>query len=174
MQEARLRVQEQLAQVRTYDVKIAALFTASAGLFALTGVLGNLRIEATPEAVLSLMTASGSLIAWILLGIAYWLRNSGVGLDMQTIRDKYAKVGLQELQDAALESLVEDFILNQNTIRSKARWLTRSLIAVAVQLILLFAATLANAVTDDIDIAALPPSDADHPSLGAVLVDDAR
>ncbi len=171
LQEARLRVQEQLAHVRTYDVKIAALFTASAGLFALTGVLGNLRIEATPEAVLSLMTASASLIAWILLGIAYWLRNSGVGLDMQTIRDKYAKVGLQ---DAALESLVEDFILNQNTIRSKARWLTRSLIAVAVQLILLFAATLANAVTDDIDIAALPPSDADHPSLGAVLVDDAR
>ncbi len=172
LQEARLRVQEQLAQVRTYDVKIAALFTASAGLFALSGFLGTLKLEATPEAVLTLMTVSASLIAWTLLGVAYWLRNTGVGLDMQMIRDGYAKADIQELRDTALEALVEDFILNQNTIRSKARWLTRSLFAVAVQLILLFAATVANAVADDIDAAAQPPRAAQYSPLGAVLVDD--
>lgn len=147
LQEARLRVQEQLAQIRTYDVKIAALFTASAGLFALSGFLGSLTIEATPEAVLTLLAISVSLVAWILLGIAYWLRTTGVGLDMQAIRDSYANTGQQELRDTALESLVEDFILNERTIRSKAGWLTRSLIAVAIQLLLLFAATVANSVT---------------------------
>ena len=174
LHEARQRVQEQLAQVRSYDVKIAALFTASAGLFALSGFLGSLRIEATPEGVLTLMTVSASLIAWILLGIAYWLRRTGVGLDMQAIRDYYAKSGVQELQDAALESLVEDFILNQRTIRSKALWLKWSLIAVAAQLLLLFAATVADTVAGNIEAEAQPPTTAEHDSLCAILINDAR
>lgn len=131
-------------QVRNYDIKIAALFTASAGLFALSGFLGSLRLETSPAAVLTLMAVSVSLITWILLGFAYWLRETGTGLEMQTIRENYVGASRQELEDAALESYVEDFILNERTIRAKARWLTWSLFAVAAQLILLFAATIAN------------------------------
>ena len=144
LQEARQRVQEQLAQVRNYDVKIAALFTASAGLFALSGFLGSLKLDASPAALLTMMAVSVSLVAWILLGFAYWLRETGTGLEMQAIRENYAGTSRQELEDAALESHVEDFILNERTIRAKARWLTRSLFAVSAQLILLFAATIAN------------------------------
>ncbi len=144
LQEARQRVQEQLAQVRNYDVKIAALFTASAGLFALSGFLGSLKLEASPAALLTMMAVSASLVAWILMGFAYWLRETGTGLEMQVIRESYAGISRQELEDAALESHVEDFILNERTIRAKARWLTRSLFAVAAQLVLLFAATIAS------------------------------
>ena len=144
LHEARQRVQEQLAQVRNYDVKIAALFTASAGLFALSGFLGNLRLDASAAALLTMMAVFASLIAWILLGFAYWLRETGTGLEMQAIRENYAGASRQELEDAALESHVEDFILNERTIRAKARWLTRSLFAVAAQLVLLFAATIAS------------------------------
>ena len=130
--EARHRVQEQLAQVRSYDVKIAALFTASAGLFALSGFWGISRFETSPAAVLTLMAVTVSLIAWVLLGIAYWLRETGTGLEMHSYtRRTYAGTTRQELEDAALESHVEDFILNERTIRAKARWLTRSLFAVA-------------------------------------------
>ena len=172
--EARLRVQEQLAQVRTYDVKIAALFTASAGLFALSGFLGSLRFEATPEAVLTVMTVTLSLIAWALLGVAYWLRTTGVGLDMQAVRDNYANTTLSELRDAALESLVEDFILNEKTIRSKARWLTCSLVAVAAQLLLLFAATVANSVADETDVGADLPGTVEDSSLRAIPIEGAR
>ena len=174
LQEGRQRVQEQLAQLRSYDVKIAALFTASAGLFALSGFLGSLKLADSPAAILTLLALFASLIAWILLGIAYWLRETGTGLEMQTVRDNYAGTSRQELQDAALESYVEDFILNQRTLRSKARWLTWSLVAVAAQLLLLFAATIANAEVNSVGEQSQPQPTVEESTSSAVLVDGAR
>ena len=145
--EARQRVQEQLAFLRAQDVKIAALFTASTALFALSGFLGSLSLEPTPEVVLTFMALFASLVAWSCLGLAYWTREIGVGLNLELIRDHYTGFSKQELQDASLESFVEDFTQNQRTIRSKARWLKRSFVALAAQLLLLFASIIATAAT---------------------------
>ena len=146
--EARQRVQEQLSTLRSQDVKIAALFTASVALFALSGFLGSLRIEATPEAVLTVMAFVASLGAWLCLGIAYWTRETGDGLSLTMIREYYSGSSRQELQEVGLESAVEDFALNQRAIRAKSRWLRWSFVAVATQLLLLFASILASAASD--------------------------
>ena len=146
LEEARQRVQEQLTHLRAQDVKIAALFTASTALFALSGFLGSLRLEGTPEAILTLLTLFASLGAWLCLGSAYWTRDIGDGLNLEIIRGHYRRTSKQELQDVALESLVEDFILNQRTIIAKARWLRWSFVLVATQLLLLFSSILAAAV----------------------------
>ena len=144
--ESRQRVQEQLTLLRSQDVKIAALFTASTALFALSGILGSPRLEGTPEAVLTFMAFFVSLGAWLCLGIAYWTRDIGDGLNLAIIREHYVQTSIQDLQDVALESLVEDFILNQRQILTKGRWLKWSFVAVATQLLLLFASIVASAV----------------------------
>jgi len=153
LEEAHQRVQAQLAHLRAQDVKIAALFTASAGLFALSGLLGGLRLEATPEAVLTFMGFFASLVAWLFLGLAYWTRDIGVGLDLDIVKKHYAGATSQELKDATLESLVAGFILNQQTIESKTRWLQKSFFGVATQLLLLFAVVVAGAIASPADLA---------------------
>lgn len=153
LEEARQRIQAQVAHLRAQDVKIAALFTASAGLFALSGLLGGLRVEATPETVLTFMGFLASLVAWLFLGLAYWTRDMGVGLDLEIVKRHYTLASSQELKDATLESLVAGFILNQQTIGSKTRWLQKSFFAVATQLLLLFAAVIAGAIASPGDLA---------------------
>lgn len=172
--EARQRVQEQLALIRAQDVKIAALFTTSAGLFALSGVLGSLKVEASPETVLTFLGFFASLLAWCLLGLAYWTREIGSGLDLEVIREHYGGTTRQELEDVALESLVEGFILNQRTIRSKERWLRKSFFAVAAQLLLLFAAIIATAVVAPENPSPQDLSSPERSASSAVLVDGER
>jgi hypothetical protein len=172
--EARQRVQEQLALIRAQDVKIAALFTTSAGLFALSGALGSLKVDATPETVLTFLGFFASLLAWCLLGLAYWTREIGSGLDLLAIRANYRETSRQELEDVTLETLVSGFKLNQQTIRSKERWLRKSFFAVAAQLLLLFLAIIATAVAGPELSSPLTQSSPDSSASGAVLVDGER
>ncbi len=174
LEEGRQRVQAQLAHLRAQDVKVAALFTASAGLFALSGLFGDLRVEATPEAVLTFMGFFASLVAWSFLGLAYWTRDMGVGLDLEIVRRYYGRASRQELQDAALEALVAGFILNQQTIRAKTQWLQKSFFAVATQLLLLFAAIVAAAIASPGDLAPQDSTAAGSSQSGTVLVDGER
>lgn len=175
--EARQRVQEQLSLIRSQDVKTAALFTTSIGVFTLSGLLGSLRVEATTEAVLTLIAFFGSLVVWFFLGLAYWTREIGSGLDVEVVRLHYRRASRRELQEITLESLVEGFILNQKTIRSKEQWLRKSFFAVAAQLLLLFAAIIASAIADPADPAdpslQVPPVTDNAPS-SAILVDGER
>ena len=168
--EARQRVQEQLAFIRAQDVKIAALFTTSAGLFALSGVLGSLSVEASPETVLTFLEFFASLVAWCLLGLAYWTREIGSGLDLTVIRRHYGGTSRQELEDVTLESLVEGFTLNQRTIRSKERWLRKSFFAVAAQLLLLFGAIIASAAASSENSSAQAPEASDSSVSSAILI----
>ena len=172
--EARKRVQEQLSLIRAQDVKIAALFTTSAGLFALSGLLGILRVELSPESVLTFLGFFASLLAWCLLGLAYWTREIGSGLDLDVIRQHYSRSSRQELEDVTLETLSEGFVLNQRTIRSKERWLRMSFFAVAAQLILLFAAIIATAVAAPEDPSPRAPESSDRSPSSAVLIDGER
>ena len=94
-----------------------------------------------------------SLVAWLFLGLAYWTRDMGVGLDLEIVKRHYTLASSQELKDATLESLVAGFILNQQTIGSKTRWLQKSFFAVATQLLLLFAAVIAGAIASPGDLA---------------------
>ncbi|MCY3568456.1 MAG: hypothetical protein OXH38_07485 [Chloroflexi bacterium] len=152
LSETRQRVQEQLDEIATQDVKIAALFTASAALFAVSGLTGEVRLEWSAAAILTFATFFTSLIAWLLLGIAYWTRSVGLGVDPRVFRRHYQQASEQELRDAALELAVEDFGLNQNTIESKARWLKRSFIAVAIQLLFAFSAVVASSIDGSVDM----------------------
>ena len=147
LDEARRRVQAQLSHLRAQDVKIAALFTASAGLFALSGFLGNLRVDAEPEVILTFMALFASLVAWLFLGVAYWTREIASGLNLEIIRDHYAGSSRQELENVSLESSIAAFAINQQTILTKAVWLQRSFVAVAAQLLLIFASVLVTAST---------------------------
>lgn len=146
--ESRQRIQEQLAQIGAQDVKIAALFTASAALFAVSGLTGELRPELTVHAVLTYATFLATLISWLLLGRAYWTRTVGVGVDPRVFRDFYRSASEQELRDVALELAVEDFGLNQGAIQSKARWLRFAFVAIAAQLLLVFSSVVASSVED--------------------------
>ena len=146
--ESRQRIQEQLAQIGAQDVKIAALFTASAALFAVSGLTGELRPALSVHAFLTYATFLATLISWLLLGRAYWTRTVGVGVDPRVFREHYRSASEQELRDVALELAVEDFGLNQGAIQSKARWLRFAFVAIAAQLLLLFASVLAHSVED--------------------------
>ena len=172
--EARMRVQEQLSLIRAQDVKIAALFTTSAGLFALSGVLGSLSVEVSPETVLTFLGFFASLIAWCLLGLAYWTREIGSGLDLAIIRQHYGGTSRQELEDVTLESLVEGFVINQGTIRSKERWLRKSFFAVATQLLLLFAAFIAVSLVAPENSTHQAPASSENSASSAVLIDGER
>lgn len=148
LSESRQRVQEQLAELGSQDVKIAALFTASAALFAVNGLTGGVQLVWSAAAILTFATFLASLVAWTLLGFAYWTRSVGLGVDPRVFRRHYQQASEQELRDAALELAVEDFELNQGTIDSKAKWLRCSFLAIAVQLVLTFSAVLASSIHD--------------------------
>ena len=149
--ETRQRVQEQLAEIAAQDVKIAALFTASAALFAVSGLTGDVRLEWSTAAILTFATFFASLIAWIFLGFAYRTRPVGLGVDPRVFRRHYQQASEQELRDAALELAVEDFGLNQKTIDSKARWLRYSFVAIAIQLVFAFLAVVASSIHEPVD-----------------------
>jgi len=114
--EAQVRVREQLAHISAQDVKTAALFTASAALLTVSGLLGETRLAFTSPAVLTILAFCASLITWFLLGLAYWTREVGAGVNLEIIRDHDAGASERELRDVVLESAVEDFTLNQQTI----------------------------------------------------------
>lgn len=171
--EARQRVQEQLSHISALDVKTAALFTVSAVLFTASGLVSGVRWELTPLVVPTFMAFFTSLVAWACLGRAYWTRNVGVGIDLRIIREDYARASASELRDAALESAFEDFILNQQTISSKTRWLRRSFFAVAAQLVLLFASIVVGAAGGSNPPIQNPPVGAETQS-GTTSFDGAR
>lgn len=137
-------------------------------------MLGSLSVEASPETVLTFLEFFASLVAWCLLGLAYWTREIASGLDLTVIRWHYGGTSRQELEDVALESLVEGFALNQRTIRSKERWLRKSFFAVAAQLLLLFAAILASAAVSSEHSTPQTPETTNGSASSAVLIDRER
>lgn len=172
--ESRRRVQEQLAEIGALDVKIAALFTASAVLFTISGLVGDLTLEFSAPAVLTFAAFFASLISWLLLGLAYWTRKVGVGVDPRIFRHHYKRSSEQELRDAALESAVEDFAQNQSTIGSKALWLQRSFFAIAAQLVLVFASVVATSVADGAEPKSQETTVTEEAQSGATGLDGSR
>ncbi len=144
LDEARPRVQEQIAHIGAQDVKTVALFTASAIVFTATGLIGDVRFALTPVAILTLATIAASLGSWFFLGTAYWTRDVKVGIDLEIIQTSYAGASERTLRDASLEALAYAFKFNQQVVADKATWIRRSFIAVAVQFLLLVASVLAN------------------------------
>ena len=174
LEESRKRVQEQLAHIGAQDVKAAALFTASAVLFTATGLVGDLKIEPTASAVLTCFAFFASVVSWLLLGCSYWTREVGVGVNLQILRDHYVDASEQELRDSALESAVEDFELNQRTIKSKARWLRFAFMAIAIQLALVFASVMASSLDSTVETETQESPVAEEVQSGAPSLDSSR
>ena len=172
--ESRQRIQEQLAQIAAQDVKIAALFTASVALFAVSGLTGDLRLELSTPAFLTYATFLVSLISWSLLGRAYWTREVGVGVDPRVFREHYRLASEQELRDVALELAVEDFGLNQGAIESKARWLRFAFVAIAAQLLLVFASVVAVSIDEQVTPQPVDPQVVEDNQSGASSLEGSR
>ncbi len=169
--EARQRVQEQLAHIGAQDVKTVALFTASALVFTASGILGDVRLAFNSVVLLTMTTFAASLFAWVLLGVAYWTRQVGVGVDLNVLTTNYPTASERVLRDVALEALVEAFRLNQSTISAKAKWIRRAFFAVAVQFLLLFASVVANAAIEERQTPPVEPIPAEGEESGAARFD---
>ena len=146
LDEARQRVQEQLAQITAQDVKCAAIITISVLLVSASGLIGEPTINLTVAGVLTPITFGAALITWILGWLAYQSRPVGAGVNVSLLRTHYRRASAGALRGAALEALVLDFEQNQVVLTAKEQWLRYAVRVAGVQGALLLAVLIARAV----------------------------
>ncbi|MYA02849.1 MAG: hypothetical protein F4038_12795 [Chloroflexi bacterium] len=143
--EARQRVQEQIKFMDSQDVRIATVFTVSVLIVSATGIIGEVAFAVETVAIFTLIAFAASVIEWGLCWWAYRSNTIDTGVNVVRMAFDYAGSSRQQLQDAALETLVDGFSDNQRVINERSRWLRSSILMLGVQLALLVATIVAGA-----------------------------
>ena len=128
------------------DVRIATVFTVSVLIVSATGVIGNVAFAAEAVAVLTLITFAASVVQWGLCWWAYRSSTIDTGVNVKRMALDYSGSSRQQLQDAALETLVDSFSDNQGVISQRSYWLRNAILMLGVQLALLVATVIAGAI----------------------------
>lgn len=144
--EARQRVKEQLLFMDSQDVRTRTAFSISVLLVAAVGIIGDVSINASPLALLTVVAFGSSVVTWVCSWVAYRAVDVGSGVNVATLARAFGGASRREMEDATLASLVEDFERNQAVIEQKGRWLQVALYALALQLSLLVATVIVSAL----------------------------
>lgn len=95
---------------------------------------------------MTLLALSASLLQWTLCWWAYRARTVESGINVSALARDYAGSTERQLKDISLEALVRDFTDNQKIIDERSAALSRSLWALALQLVLLVATVVVKAI----------------------------
>ena len=144
--EARLRVQEQLSFMDSQDVRTRTAFIISVLLVSAVGIIGDVRIDAHPLAILTMIAFVTSVITWIFSWLAFRAVIVETGINVAALAQDYADASRRDLEDAVLGALISDFQDNRAVIANKGRWLRSALYALGLQLLLLVATVFASTV----------------------------
>ena len=128
------------------DVRARTGFSISVLLVAAVGIIGDVSIDASPLALLTVVAFSSSVVTWVLSWLAYRAVDVGSGVNVSTLARDFGGASRREMEDATLMTLVRGFEQNQAVIETKGRWLRVALYALALQLSLLVATVIVSAI----------------------------
>ena len=103
------------------DVRIATVFTVSVLIVSATESSVKWHSRLRRVAVLTLMAFGASVIEWALCWWAYRSSTIDTGVNVERMAIDYSGHSRQQLQDAALETLVDSFSDNQRVIDERSR-----------------------------------------------------
>ena len=98
--EARQRVKEQLLFMDSQDVRTRTAFSISVLLVAAVGIIGDVSINASPLALLTVVAFGSSVVTWVCSWVAYRAVDVGSGVNVATLARAFGGASRREMEDA--------------------------------------------------------------------------